>query len=147
MSYFYNRGQNPFVNPDTWLPSKIITDAFGTSSSNLPALENSVTYQMGSSPEAYGKRYIWQLGWLNARLNESTEIYIDNISLQDVKDVLEILKGFYAGGVATNDAAVVVAIATAEAIDASLWGQPYNSAQTFDNIYAVTSAMMEASKN
>ncbi len=146
MSYFYNRGQNPFVNPDTWPPSKVITDAFGTSSSDLPLLEISATYEVGNSSVAYGKRYIWQLGWLNAMLNESKEIYTENISLQDVKDVLTILKGFYSGEVAANDTAVAAGIATAEAIESSNWGHPYNSAQTFENIYSITDAMMEASK-
>lgn len=146
MSYFYNRGQNPFVNPDTWPPSKVITDAFGANSTDLPLLENSATYEVGSSPVAYGKRYIWQLGWLNAQLNESKDIYTDNISLQDVKDVLEILKGFYSGENTASDEAVNAAIASAEAIEASNWGQAYNSAQIFENIYYITSAMMEASK-
>src|SRR3989339_476750 len=146
MSYFYNRGQNPFVNPDTWPPSKVITDAFGANSSDLPLLEISATYEVGNSSVAYGKRYIWQLGWLNAMLNESKEIYVDNISLQDVKDVLEILKGFYSGDNAAGDSAVAAAIVSAEAIEASKWGQPYNSTQTFENIYNITAAMMEASK-
>ncbi|OGC03846.1 hypothetical protein A2276_08350 [candidate division WOR-1 bacterium RIFOXYA12_FULL_43_27] len=146
MSYFYNRGQNPFTNPDTWPPSKVITDAFGTSSSDLPLLEVSATYEVGSSSVAYGKRYIWQLGWLNAMLNASADVYTEEISLQDVKDVLTILKGFYSGEVAANDTAVVAAIASAEAIDASKWGHAYNSAQTFENVYNITSAMMEASK-
>lgn len=146
MSYFYNRGQNPFVNPDTWPPSKIITDAFGTNSSDLPLLEVSATYEAGSSSVAYGKRYIWQLGWLNAKINESTQVYSDNISLQDVKDVLTILKGFYSGENTANDPVVDAAIATAEAIEASNWGHAYNSIQTFENIYNITNAMMEASK-
>jgi len=147
MSYFYNRGQNPFSSYDTWPPSKLITDAFGTSSLDLPALEVSVTYEAaGSSPLAYGKRYIWQLGWLNALLNESKDVYTADISLQDVKDVLEILKGFYSAEDTASDAAVEAAIATAEAIETSKWGHPYNSEQTFNNIYAITSAMMEASK-
>ncbi|OGC35158.1 hypothetical protein A2311_02635 [candidate division WOR-1 bacterium RIFOXYB2_FULL_48_7] len=149
MSYFYNRGQNPFVyyNEPTLPQCKLITDAFGTSLSDIPALENSVTYEAsGSSAVSYGKRYIWQLGWLNARLNESNEIYTANISLQDVKDVLEILKGFYSSENTTSDGAVAAGIISAEAIEASKWGQPYNSAQTFENIYNIASAMMEASK-
>ena len=147
MSYFYNRGQNPFSSYDTWPPSKLITDAFGTGSSDLPALEVSVTYEAaGSSALAYGKRYIWQLGWLNAVLNESKDVYTAEISLQDAKDVLEILKGFYSAENTASDPAVDAAIAAAEAIEESKWGQPYNSAQTFENIYAITNAMMEASK-
>jgi len=146
MSYFYNRGQNPFVNPDTWPPSKVITDAFGANSSDLPLLEISATYEVGNSSVAYGKRYIWQLGWLNAMLNESKEIYVDNISLQDVKDVLEILKGFYSGENTASDPVISAGIASAEAIEASKWGHAYNSTQTFENIYNITAAMMEASK-
>ena len=147
MSYFYNRGQNPFSSYDTWPPSKLITDAFGTGSSDLPALEVNVTYEAaGSSALAYGKRYIWQLGWLNAVLNESKDLYTAEISLQDAKDVLEILKGFYSAENTASDTAVEAAIAAAEAIEASKWGQPYNSTQTFENVYAVTGAMMEASR-
>jgi len=146
MSYFYNRGQNPFVNPDTWPPSKVITDAFGTSSTDIPTLEISVTYEVGSSPVAFGKRYIWQLGWLNALLNESDQNYEENISLQDVKDVLELLKGFYSGEDLDNDLAVEAAITAAEGIESSKWGKPYNSRQTFENLYQITAAMMEASK-
>ncbi|MFH1618118.1 MAG: hypothetical protein ABIB65_06065 [Candidatus Margulisiibacteriota bacterium] len=146
MSYFYNRGQNPFTRYD--LPQcKLITDAFGTSTFDMPALEKKVEYETsGTDALGFGKRYIWQLGWLNAMLNESHETYTDNISLQDVKDVLTILKGFYSGENTASDPAVDAGIAAAEAIAASKWGKPYDSAQTFENIYAITSAMMEASK-
>jgi len=149
MSFFYNRGQNPFVHYDNPLTPqcKVITDAFGTGPSDLPLLEVSVTYEAnGQSGLAYGQRYIWQLGWLNAVLNESKEIYTETISLQDVKDVLEILKGFYAGEVATNDAAVAAAITYAETIEASKWDKPYNSTQIFDNIYDIVDVMVEAGK-
>ncbi len=146
MSYFYNRGQNPFARYNDWEPARLITDAFGTNILDIPALEVTMTYEAsGSSPLAYGKRYIWQLGWLNAMLNESTNIYTEKISLQDVKDVLEILKGFYSGENTNDDQAVNAAITYAEAIDSSKWGQAYNSTQTFENIYNITSAMMEAS--
>lgn len=125
-----------------------ITDAFGKNPDDVPALDKICKYDYNkkgdpSDPVWWGSRYIWQLGWLNAMLNECETVYDEKIILKDVESVLNILKGFYSSGDTANDATVQAGINEARKLT---WDYRYNSPETFENILAVTKAMMENSR-
>lgn len=124
-----------------------ITDAFGKSAEDVPALKDSCRYMPDGGDPAdplwWGGRYIWQLGWVNATLNERSEVYQEKITLEDVLSALNVLKGFYSHGNMDSDTAVEKGIAKAKG---STWGHAYNSPETFEGILAVTKAMMEESR-
>jgi len=178
MAFMYNRGQFPFLNYYHQLTKQMIddmkkggqtqqqidaaiaaadkvrkacqyiTDAFGKSPDDVPALKDKCPYSRSddgdpSDPLWWGGRYIWQLGWLNATLNECEEVYKENITLADMESVLNILKDFYGYEKGESEPRVKAGIGRAKELK---WGYPYNSPETFENIMAVTKALMEKSR-
>lgn len=139
ISYLYNRGQMPYAStlPQSTMYVKVLAnnEAFETEFNSYPSGEDGVSY---------GMRYIWQIPWLVTMLNQSKNVYSENISESDVEAVLNVLKGFYNGGDATGDTVVEAGITAAR--DSKLvWGKSYNSTDTFNSIMAVTKAMLDAS--
>ncbi|GAB6042912.1 hypothetical protein [Endothiovibrio diazotrophicus] len=136
MSYLYNRGQYPFVHPDA--PSSLpVIELF---KEDVP-VNQALPYS--EDPDAWGQKYAWQLPWLATLLDRSKSSYQEPISADDVVTALELLKGFFSGGNRDADPAVDAGIDAAKALT---WGDAYDATSTFDNLYRVTLAMMEAAK-
>jgi hypothetical protein len=145
LSWMYNRGQFPLVNVDhepTMKINEMIRSIFRGKGEK--PISEFIKYEQTGEDSDWGKRYIWQLPWLCTMLNNSNNFYSENISEEDVIDVLNILKGFYNGD--KTDTPDKVINGGIEEVKKKNWDSAYNSKQTFISLYAVVEHMMEESK-
>ena len=150
MSLMYNRGQFPCVYP-TLSAGKLLVPLFQDSSASIAdKIDYKAVKDASADPEIWGQAYVWQLGWVNAALNNSSNtFYSDKISFADVKAMLQTLKGFYGSSsrttvgdtsvLAFTDVAVDGAIAKAETMG---WNVAYNSQAAFDNMAAIAKYLL-----
>ncbi|MFH1452922.1 MAG: hypothetical protein ABIH00_02940 [Armatimonadota bacterium] len=140
LSYFYNRGQNQFASSAA--QCLLLQSAIQTNTPIENVFNNYPDY--ADDAVVYGKRYIWQIPWLFTLLNNGTSIYNERIEQADVLEVLNSLKGFY-NGEKINDPAVQAGIDKVNNDDTLVWGEAFNSEDTFKSINSVVVAMMNKS--
>ncbi len=145
LGYLYNRGQNLF-SKSGYAPADIFIKMINSDSTLADKAMVPYPTEMPNpnDPVVWGRRYFWQFGWVIDMLNQSYSYYTEVITKNDMLRVLGYLKGFYNKG--DLDSEDPVNKAAVSKVNSLKWDQTYDSEETFNNIQAVTDAMMEASK-